>query len=88
MLEVTNSWSVNIDNVMFNGVILTELKKAFDTIDHHILLLKLSACGIVGNLFRGDWVLLRELQPEVQGQRSKTTSEFLKVIYSVRCFFW
>jgi len=51
MLEATNSWSVNIDNVMFNCVIFTELKKAFDTIDHHILLLKLSACGIVGNLF-------------------------------------
>ena len=51
MLEATNSWSVNIDNVMFNGVIFTELKKAFDTIDHHILLLKLSAYGMVGNPF-------------------------------------
>ena len=43
MLEATNSWSsVNIDNVMYNGVIFTELKKTFDTIDHDILLLKLS----------------------------------------------
>lgn len=51
MLEATNSWSVNIDNVMVNGVIFIGLKKAFDTIDRDILLLKLSAYGTVGNLF-------------------------------------
>ena len=37
-LEASNSWSVNIDNGLINGVIFIDLKKAFDTIDHKILL--------------------------------------------------
>ena len=45
LLEATNSWSVNIDNGFLNGVVFTELKKAFDTIDHEIILRKLSYFG-------------------------------------------
>ena len=33
LLEASNSWSVNIDNGLINGVIFIDLKKAFDTID-------------------------------------------------------
>ena len=42
----SNSWSVNIDNGLINGVIFIDLKKAFDTIDHKILLRKLASYGI------------------------------------------
>ena len=46
LLEASNSWSVNIDNGLINGVIFIDLKKAFDTIDHKILLRKLASYGI------------------------------------------
>ena len=46
MLEATNSWSVNIDNGLVNGVVFIDLKKAFDTIDHQIILQKLGNYGI------------------------------------------
>ena len=45
LLEATNSWSVNIDNGFLNGVVFIDLKKAFDTIDHEIILRKMSYFG-------------------------------------------
>ena len=45
LLEATNSWSVNIDNGFLNGVVFIDLKKAFDTIDHEIILRILSYFG-------------------------------------------
>ena len=45
LLEATNSWSVNIDNGFLNGAVFIDLKKAFDTIDHEIILRKLSYFG-------------------------------------------
>ena len=46
LLEGYNSWSVNIDNGLINGVIFIDLKKAFGTIDHKILLRKQASYGI------------------------------------------
>ena len=45
LLESTNNWCVNIDKGLLNGVIFIDLKKAFDTIDHEILIHKLKWCG-------------------------------------------
>ncbi|CAB4042195.1 Hypothetical predicted protein, partial [Paramuricea clavata] len=40
---------MNIDNGLINGVVFIDLKKAFDTIDHQIILQKLNNYGIDEN---------------------------------------
>ena len=55
LLEASNEWLWNIDNNLLNGVIFLDLKIAFDTMDHAILLGKLKLCGVSSqslNLFR------------------------------------
>ena len=47
ILKNSNDWFMNMDNGSINGMVLFDLKKAFDTVDYEILLSKLASYGIL-----------------------------------------
>ena len=49
LLEATNNWAYNITRCKVNAVVSLVLKKAFDTVDHEILLSKLKAYSFGGS---------------------------------------
>ena len=51
-LNVTDAWFSNIDKRKINISVFLDLRKAFDTVDHGILLSKLTKYGVVGTPLR------------------------------------
>ena len=51
LLGSTNKRLYNMDSGLINGVLFLDLKKAFDTVDHEILLKKLHLYGIKGTSY-------------------------------------
>ena len=49
LIGVSDHWYSNIDNKKANFALFLDLKKAFDIVDHEILISKLVKYGIIGN---------------------------------------
>ena len=52
LLDCTNDWYINMDRKLFNLTVFIDLKRAFDTVNHEILLEKLLLLGITGSAFQ------------------------------------
>ena len=48
LLNITNTWLINMDSGLVNGCLFLDFKKAFDTVDHKLMLRKLNLYGIKG----------------------------------------
>jgi hypothetical protein len=46
LLDATTEWLSNMDKGQLNSVVFLDLAKAFDMVDHEILLSKLQICGV------------------------------------------
>ena len=76
-LEATDSWALNIDRGLINAVVFPDLKKAFATFDHEILLSKLRSYGIRGLALRLFRSYLVDRTQICQIDCSKPTPKFL-----------
>ena len=75
LIDITDNWYLNIDDGLTNAILFIDLKKAFDTIDHEILLSKLELYGFKGaslNLFR-DYLSDRTQVTVVNNVKSETS---------------
>ena len=75
LIDITDNWYLNIDGGLTNAILFIDLKKAFDTIDHEILLSKLELYGFKGaslNLFR-DYLSDRTQVTVINNVKSETS---------------
>ena len=90
LLSITNQWFINMDRGSLNGVIFLDPKKAFDCVDHTILLRNFYNYGITEKSL--EWFqsyLTDRIQIcKVNQILSNKSTEFHKVQILARCCFY
>lgn len=73
LLHLTETWKTALDNSLKVGVLFIDFRKAFDTVNHTILLEKLNATGISGDLFSWltDYLSRRQQFVQISGNKSE-----------------
>ena len=76
LLGATDSWAYNVDRGKVNAVVFLDLKKAFDTVNHEILLSKLKSYGMCDNAhsWLESYLKNRKQKCSVNGSLSKSCS--------------
>ena len=85
-MHMIDSWLNAIDNGKMVGVVLVDFKKAFDLVDHQILLSKLKLYGIQNEILLWFNSYLSQRRQQVVINNSSQTSNqshvvFLKVLF-------
>ena len=76
LLDCTNNWYFNMDRQLFNLVVFLDLKKAFDTVNHGVLLRKMELYGLTGNALQlmNSYLSCRKQICQVNGVSSNVKS--------------
>lgn len=78
LLHLTDTWKWAIDENLKVGVLFIDFRKAFDSVNHTILLQKLKAVGISGNLLSWMKSYLSNRNQFVQVNEVKSDTSFIK----------
>ena len=68
LLNCTDQWLHNMDKGLANGVLFLDFKKAFDTVDHSILLKKTTPIWYKGNISKTIGILFKQQETSLRNQ--------------------
>ena len=78
VLNALNRWFLNIDQGKYNLVVFLDLRKAFDTVNHDILLKKLEHYGVHGTELKWFTSYLRD-------RKQYTVVGAIKSVFHMEC---
>ena len=76
--NITNKWYINMDKGCLNRVLFLDLKKAFDCVDHDILLKKMHVYGIQDQAFKWFRSYLTDTTQMCKIKQTKSSKRIIK----------
>ena len=73
LVYLTDKWKMEMGRGKFVGIILIDFRKAFDTVDHSIMQLKLQGAGLANGVAEwiNDYLSDRQQFTEINGEKSE-----------------